>query len=270
LLVNGAPERLGARAFDVLAVLDTQTDRVVSKQELLEQVWGGLAVEEGNLTVQISTLRKVLGARAISTEPGVGYKLAAKDTPEPALALSLVLPSKPFLAVLKFANLTGDPSAGYLVDRIVTDLIGSLTRMSGIFMIAATSSFAYKGCTADLADVGRDLGVRYVLEGSIQRGRYPAHQCAIGRGRYEPHDLKPEIYRPRIADFLASGPDHRKRDRRVGTDPDQRRNGPPARHAHRQPASLSLLPAGDDPYSAPAAGGQFPHRHCGPGQGHRT
>jgi len=72
VLINGKPAALGARAFDVLAFLDAHSDRVVSKRELLDHVWGGATVEEGNLTVQISNLRKVLGARAISTVPGVG------------------------------------------------------------------------------------------------------------------------------------------------------------------------------------------------------
>lgn len=169
--VNGAPVTLGARAFDVLRHLHENEGRVVTKQELLEQVWGGLAVEEGNLSVQISSLRKILGARAISTVPGVGYQLSAQSDGDAAADArpSLPLPARPSLAVLPFANLTGDAGNEYLVDGIVTDLIGSLSRISGIFVIAATSSFAFKGRAVDLADVGRDLGVRYVLEGSIQR-----------------------------------------------------------------------------------------------------
>jgi len=73
LMVDGHPVKVGARAFDVLAFLYTNRDHVVSKHDLLEHVWGDLAVEEGYLTVHISTLRKVLGQRAISTVPGVGY-----------------------------------------------------------------------------------------------------------------------------------------------------------------------------------------------------
>ncbi len=172
VLISGAPVPLGARAFDVLAYLDAHRGRVVTKQELLEHVWGGLAVEEGNLTVQISTLRKVLGARAISTVPGVGYQLAAPDEALAPLVHAEApppLPDKPSLAVLPFANLTGDPQNEYLVDGIVTDLISGLSRISGIFVIAATSSFAFKGKVVCLEDVGTDLGVRYVLEGSIQK-----------------------------------------------------------------------------------------------------
>jgi DNA-binding winged helix-turn-helix (wHTH) protein len=82
ITLDGTPVTLGARAFDVLAHLHENRDRVVSKAELLEPVWGGLAVEEGNLTVQISALRKVLGAKAIATVPGVGYKLTVEAEPE--------------------------------------------------------------------------------------------------------------------------------------------------------------------------------------------
>ncbi len=168
LHVDGNLVPLGARAFDVLAFLATHQDRVVSKQELLETVWGGLAVEEGNLSVQISTLRKLLGASAIATVPGVGYKLTAGDDPAQA-APGPDLPDIPSLAVLPFVNLTGQASQDYFVDGIVTELIGALSKISGLFTIAATSSFAYKGHAVHLPDVGQELGVRYVLEGSIQQ-----------------------------------------------------------------------------------------------------
>jgi TolB-like protein/Tfp pilus assembly protein PilF len=168
LLVDDAPVNLGSRAFDVLAHLDAHSDRVVSKAELLEEVWGGLAVEEGNLSVQISTLRKLLGAKAIATVPGVGYKLATTATPS-SVPDGPALPTKPSLAVLPFANLTAKPDQDYLVDGIVTELIAALTKVPGLFVIAATSSFAYRGRAVQLPDVGRELGVRYVLEGSVQQ-----------------------------------------------------------------------------------------------------
>lgn len=79
VLIDGIPIALGARAFDVLHFLSRNTDRVVTKAEILEAVWGAVTVEEGNLSVQISSLRKALGPRAISTVPGVGYQLSAPD-----------------------------------------------------------------------------------------------------------------------------------------------------------------------------------------------
>jgi TolB-like protein len=165
--IEGADVPLGARAFDVLAYLHANADRVVSKAELLDAVWSGVMVEEGNLSVQIAALRKVIGKEAIKTVPGIGYRL----TLAPARAIARPgpdVPSVPSLAVLPFANLTGSADRDYLVDGIVNEIISALSRVSGIFVISSTSSFTYKGRTVDLAQVGRELGVRYVVEGSIQ------------------------------------------------------------------------------------------------------
>ncbi|WP_167852801.1 winged helix-turn-helix domain-containing protein [Pseudotabrizicola sediminis] len=166
--IDGETRQIGARAFDVLAYLHSNTGRVVTKAELLENVWVDLNVEESNLTVQIAALRKLIGARAIATVPGVGYQLtlSAKAPAEPPKALPL--PDKPSLAVLPFANLTGDAGKDYLVDGIVADLIAALSRIPVFFVIAASSTFTLKGRSVDLAEVGRQLGVRYLLEGSIQ------------------------------------------------------------------------------------------------------
>ena len=86
LLVDGRPVELGARAWDVLVALVQRRNRVVSRQELLDLVWPGLAVEDHNLSVQIAGLRKVLGAAAITTVPGRGYRFTL---PEAAPAESL-------------------------------------------------------------------------------------------------------------------------------------------------------------------------------------
>ena len=166
--LDGTPVSLGARAFDVLAYLETHADRVVSKAELLEAVWGGLAVEEGNITVQISALRKALGAGAIATVPGVGYKLAV-GAPPARVTEGPPLPEKPSLVVLPFANLSGTAENDYLVDGLITDIIASLSRLSALYVIAASTSFRFKGQPVDVTDVGRQLGVRYAVEGSVQQ-----------------------------------------------------------------------------------------------------
>src|SRR5438132_10012985 len=80
LLVNGVPAPLGARAFDVLLALIERRDRLVPKDELLDLVWPGLVVEENNLQVQISALRKILGQEAIATIPGRGYRFTVTLT----------------------------------------------------------------------------------------------------------------------------------------------------------------------------------------------
>lgn len=87
LLVDGAPASVGARAFDVLMALIERRDRLVTKSELLDLVWPGLVVEENNLQVQISSLRKLLGPRAIATIPGRGYRFAAAIAGQPRPAV---------------------------------------------------------------------------------------------------------------------------------------------------------------------------------------
>ena len=166
--LDGQPLSLGSRAFDVLCHLHRHADRVMSKAELLDAVWSDLTVEEGNLSVQIAALRKAIGKEAIKTVPGVGYRLTLGAMPAAQVAPGPALPQVPSLAVLPFANLTGSAERDYLVDGIVTEVISALSRVSGIFVISSTSTFTYKGRTVDLSEVGQELGVRYVLEGSIQ------------------------------------------------------------------------------------------------------
>jgi TolB-like protein/class 3 adenylate cyclase len=81
----------------------------------------------------------------------------------------LPLPDKPSIAVLPFQNMSGDPEQEYFADGVVEDIITALSRFNSLFVIARNSSFAYKGKSPDIRQVGRDLGVRYVLEGSVRR-----------------------------------------------------------------------------------------------------
>jgi TolB-like protein len=154
----------------VLAYLHAHADRVVTKAELLDHVWSGMIVEEGNLSVQIAGLRKALGKEAIKTVPGVGYRLTLgarrrnrRKTPDRTCRRS---PRSPFCPSPISPGMRG---SDYLVDGIVTEIIAALSRVSGFFVISSTSSFTYKGRAVDLAQVGRELGVRYVVEGSIQQ-----------------------------------------------------------------------------------------------------
>ncbi len=88
------------------------------------------------------------------------------STPTP---IELPLPSKPSIAVLAFQNLSGDPEQEYFADGMVDDIITELSRMRWLFVIARNSSFTYKGRAVDMKQVGRELGVRYVLEGSVRK-----------------------------------------------------------------------------------------------------
>ena len=166
---GGVAISVGGRALDVLAVLASADGEVVTKETLLEQVWPGLTVEENNLQVQISHLRKALGDGWITNLPGRGYRLAMASAGGISLPLPDGISDKPSIAVLPFTNMSGDPEQKYFADGVVEDIITALSRVGWLFVIARNSSFSYKGKSPDIRIVGRELGVRYVLEGSIRR-----------------------------------------------------------------------------------------------------
>jgi len=179
------PVSVGQRAVALLGVLVERAGTPVSKEALIEAAWPGLAVEESNLTVQIAALRRVFaqesgGERWIETLPRHGYRFVGPVTATeagvepltsgPAEATSaLPLPDKPSIAVLPFENLSGDPEQEYFADGIVEEIITALSRFRHLFVIARNSSFTYKGRAVDAKQVGRELGVRYILEGSVRR-----------------------------------------------------------------------------------------------------
>jgi TolB-like protein len=182
MLFRGAdPIALGQRAVALLCLLVQRAGAPVSKDELMAAAWPGLAVEEGNLTVQIAALRRVFeeaeGGGWIETLPRRGYRyvgpVAAPQPPGQAAAAetspTLSLPDKPSIAVLPFANLGGDPAQDYFGDGVVEDIITGLSRIKWLFVIARNSSFTYKGRAVDVKQVGRELGVRYVLQGSVRK-----------------------------------------------------------------------------------------------------
>jgi adenylate cyclase len=170
VLVSGKAVALGARAFDLLLVLIEHRDRVVGKDELLDRVWPGVEVEENNLTVQISALRKILGAGAISTVTGRGYRftLAVQGQPEPMPAPAAA-PTRdsPTIAVLAFDNLSSDADMQFFSDGVSEEIIQRLSRIPGVGVIARTSSFQFRG--ADKAAAAERLRCTYLLDGSIQR-----------------------------------------------------------------------------------------------------
>ena len=293
LLIDGHSAPLGARAFDVLLALVERRDRTVTKNELLDLVWPGLVVEENNLQVQISTLRKVLGQNAIATIPGRGYRFTlqaeeaeasslppiagagyrftratgsanstalepnadaaiaappspsepmksmdsdasrtevlaaavpakpgfrwlwyrstrrwrtatlaitvlllvlgggiywryehktappspaaplsattAADARTPIASTSKMLPDRPSLAVLPFDSLGGSSENSYFADGMTDDIITDLSKLSGILVVARNSSSTYKGKSVKVQQVGKELDVRYVLQGSVRR-----------------------------------------------------------------------------------------------------
>jgi TolB-like protein len=173
------PTMLGQRAVALLQLLLQQAGTPVGKDALMAAAWPGLAVEDSNLTVQIAALRRLFEARAggdgwIETLPRRGYRyvgpaVAHQQRADEATSSALVLPDKPSIAVLPFANLSGDPTQDYFADGMVDDIIVGLSRIKWLFVIARNSSFAYRQRPADPKQAGRELGVRYVLEGSVRK-----------------------------------------------------------------------------------------------------
>jgi TolB-like protein len=179
LLRNDVPVAVGHRGVKLLAALVGRSGEILGKAELMDAAWPGTAVEEGNLTVQIAQLRKLLGPAGdagngggewISTVPRVGYRfLGAVEQLGGAKRKPLPLPDKPSIAVLPFVNFSNDPEQESFADGLTEDLITDLSRNSGLFVIARNSVFAYKGKAMDVRGIAEDLGVRYLLEGSARR-----------------------------------------------------------------------------------------------------
>jgi TolB-like protein len=178
LLFRGdEPVALGRRAVALLRVLVERPGAPVSKGALIEAAWSGLEVEESNLTVQIAALRRALGEepggeRWIETLPRRGYRFVGpvgiiQDVV--AGAPELALPDRPTIAVLPFANLSGDAEQEHFADGITEDIISALSRFRSLFVIARSSTFTYKGQAVAVKQVARELGVQYVLEGSVRK-----------------------------------------------------------------------------------------------------
>ncbi|MET0718189.1 MAG: winged helix-turn-helix domain-containing tetratricopeptide repeat protein [Pseudoxanthomonas sp.] len=193
LTQRGQAVAVGPQVFDLLLHLLRHRDRVVGKDELLAAIWGGRIVSESTITSHINAVRKAIGdsgsgQRLVRTVARKGFRfvgevgtdeaettreIAAADvdsaSTESGAPSMLVLPDKPSITVLPFQNLSGHPEQEYFADGVVEDIITALSRLRWLFVIARNSSFTYKGRAVDVTEVGRDLGVRYVLEGSVRK-----------------------------------------------------------------------------------------------------
>ena len=170
---GGAPVPINRRPMDILLALASAKGGVVSKDELMAKVWPGQIVEENAIQVQISALRKLLadgdsGEHHVMTVPGRGYRLIGLGDSD-AAAQAQPLADSRSIVVLPFQNISSDPEQEYFADGIVEDIIAGLSRIKWLFVIARNSSFTYKGKPIDLKQVSHDLGVRYVLEGSVRK-----------------------------------------------------------------------------------------------------
>jgi TolB-like protein len=192
LTLRGHVVAVGPQVFDLLLLFVSNPDRVVSKDELLEGVWSGRIVSESTITSHINAVRKAIGdtgeeQRLVRTVARKGYRFVgqvriadSEQAPAPdidrqpaparlAAPSALALPDKPSITVLPFHNLSGDPQQEYFADGMVEDIIVALSRIRWLFVIARNSSFTYKGRPVDAQGVGQELGVRYVLEGSVRK-----------------------------------------------------------------------------------------------------
>ena len=172
---------LPPKAGDVLVLLLQRAGDVVAKDELLKQVWHDAFVEDGSLTRTISVLRRILGEgrngqQYIATVSRRGYRFAAQVTqagPQPRTSI----PVKLMLAVLPFENLSEERTQEYFNDGLTEEMITQLSRLNPerLGVIARTSAMRYKGTKKSIKEIGAELGVAYVLEGSVRR--------ALGRVR---------------------------------------------------------------------------------------
>ena len=173
------------QVFDVLAFLIRNRDRVVSKDDLIAAIWDGRIVLDVTLDSRVNAARRAIGdsgkeQRLIKTLPrkGIRFVAAVREQQSPGETTSasipaelpaFTLPDRPSIAVLPFTNMSGEPEQEYFADGIVEDLITALAHFRWLFVIARNSTFTYKSQAVDVARVGRELGVRYVVEGSVRR-----------------------------------------------------------------------------------------------------
>ena len=187
ILKHGTPVALGQRGLALLEALLKADGRPVHKDELLSAAWGSEFVEESNLSVQIAALRKLLGRRRAGTEwiapvPRHGYPFAGELERPPPVTASIwpaggtVEDITPKIAVLPFTKFSADPSQEFFSDGLVEDLITDLSKLPGIRVIARHSSFSFRDANANMAEAARQLGVQFLISGSVQ---YSANRVRI-------------------------------------------------------------------------------------------
>ena len=176
LLAEDQSIPVGPRAFDLLVALIDRAGHLVTKQELIESVWPNLVIEENNLQVQVSALRKILGPETIATIPGRGYRFTvalksaeSQTFPPPSQVLPATDDCTPSIAVLPFVNLSDDVANEYFADGLAEELLNVLSKIRGLKVVSRTSSFYFKGRNVDLASVAQKLDVAAVVQGSVRK-----------------------------------------------------------------------------------------------------
>ncbi len=181
------PVSVEPQVFDLVVHLMQNRDRVVTKDELIDKIWHGRSVSESTLTSRINAARKAVGDSGanqalIRTVARKGFRFVGdvemrNGRRNPAVPANLTrdapaalpLPDRPAIAVLPFTNMSGDREQDYFSDGISEDIITALSKLRSFFVIARNSSFVYKGRAVHIGEIAHELGVRYVVEGSVRR-----------------------------------------------------------------------------------------------------
>src|SRR5712664_955786 len=183
------PVHVEPQVFDLLVYLVRNRNRVVSKHDLIASVWDGRTVSDSTFASRINAARKAIGdsgvdQKLIRTVPRKGFRFVAVaneqsnrvdpvGTPADQIhdqpPAALPLPDRPAIAVLPFNNMSDDPEQQYFSDGISEDIITAMSKLRWFFVIARNSSFTYKGKSVHMKQVSDELGVRYVVEGSVRK-----------------------------------------------------------------------------------------------------
>jgi adenylate cyclase len=175
---KGTEVPLRAKSFELLRLFVTNAGRLLDRETINQAIWSDVVVTDDAITQCIRDIRRALGdddQSILKTVPRRGYVLTAEVTTPPPQPLgplvsgSLLSSDKPSIAVLPFDNLSGDPEQEYFSDGLADDIITEMSRFHSLFVIARNSSFTYRGRPVDVKQIAHDLGVRYVVEGSVRR-----------------------------------------------------------------------------------------------------
>lgn len=180
LSLDGDLLEIEPQVLRILILLIENRDRVVTRDELIDEVWNGRIVSETTLSSRINSARRALGDSGksqsfIRTYSKRGFRFVAdvqvvEDAPNGAdSAEDTVGIGIPSIAVLPFSNLGGNSEQEYFCDGVAEDIIAALSRIRSLIVVARNSSFSYKGQSPDVRQASRDLGVRYILEGSLRK-----------------------------------------------------------------------------------------------------
>lgn len=212
---------LEPQVFDLLAYLIRSRERVVSKEDLLASVWQGRIVSESALSSRINAVRSAIGdsgeqQRLIRTFPRKGLRFVGEtreeqnpvtrdldDIATEKSKFELALPDKPSIAVLAFTNMSGDPEQDYFAAGMAEDITTALSKVRWFFVVSRNSAFAYTGKQNDIKKVARELGVRYVLEGSVRKAGTRARITAQLVDAISGHHVWAERYDRELGDIFA-------------------------------------------------------------------